>query len=130
MRLFFRDNILIELLVVAILIVSKFATNAIDIYNQGHKPRVPGEPRPRHVEKAIPYLKSQNLPNEWLWNNVSGINYLTLMRNQHIPQYCGTKYQYSKHSLHYICHYMQVYVFVKYFVLFYPYRLMLGVWCN
>ena len=104
MRPFIRDNIVIELMVVAILIVSKFATNAIDIYNQGHKPRVPGEPRPRHVENAIPYLQSQNLPNEWLWNNVSGINYLTLMRNQHIPQYCGTEYHYSKHSLYYIWH--------------------------
>ena len=130
MRPFIRDNIVIELMVVAILIVSKFATNAIDIYNQGHKPRVPGEPRPRHVENAIPYLQSQNLPNEWLWNNVSGINYLTLMRNQHIPQYCGTEYQYFKHSLHYIWHYMQLNVFVKCFVLFCPYRLMLGVWCN
>ena len=99
MRPFFRDNILIELLVVAILIVSKFSTNAIDIYNQGHKPRVPGEPRPRHVENAIPYLQSQNLPNEWLWNNVSGINYLTLMRNQHIPQYCGTEYPHLSKAL-------------------------------
>ena len=102
MRPFFRDNILMELLVVAILIVSKFTTNAIDIYNQGHKPRVPGESRPRHVENAIPYLQSQNLPNEWLWNNVSGINYLTLMRNQHIPQYCGTEYQYFKKGLDYV----------------------------
>ena len=121
-----------ELLVVAILIVSKFTTNAIDIYNQGHKPRVPGESRPRHVENAIPYLQSQNLPNEWLWNNVSGINYLTLMRNQHIPQYCGTEYQYSKTSLAacLLFHYMQVNISVKFFVLFYPYRLMLGVWCN
>ena len=99
MRPFIRDNIVIELMVVAILIVSKFATNAIDIYNQGHKPRVPGEPRPRHVENTIPYLQSQNLPNEWLWNNVSGINYLTLMRNQHIPQYCGKEYQYFETSL-------------------------------
>ena len=64
-------------------------TNASGIYNQGHKPRIPGEPRPSYVETPISYLHPDNLPDEWLWNNISGVNYLTLMRNQHIPQYCG-----------------------------------------
>ena len=62
---------------------------AIGIYNQGHRPRIPGEIRPCHVENPIPQLKREELPEEWLWNNVSGVNYLTVMRNQHIPQYCG-----------------------------------------
>ena len=64
-------------------------SNAIGIYNQGHKPQIPGEARPRHIEKPIETLRREELPEEWLWNNVSGANYLTVMRNQHIPQYCG-----------------------------------------
>ena len=59
------------------------------IYNQGHKPRIPGEIRPSHVVAPLGSIQNQNLPQEWMWNNISGVNYLTLMRNQHIPQYCG-----------------------------------------
>ena len=65
--------------------------NALGLYNQGYKPRIPGEIRPFHVENPIPLVPRNKLPEEWMWNNVSGINYLTLMRNQHIPQYCGKK---------------------------------------
>ena len=65
----------------------------IRIYNQGHKPRIPGEARPSYIENEIPSIQNQNLPEEWMWNNISGVNYLTLMRNQHIPQYCGTTYK-------------------------------------
>ena len=60
------------------------------LYNQGHKPRIPGEVRPFFIETPIgSIIQNQNLPEEWMWNNISGVNYLTLMRNQHIPQYCG-----------------------------------------
>ena len=30
------------------------------------------------------------LPVQHIWNNVDGVNYLTEMKNQHIPSYCGS----------------------------------------
>ena len=32
----------------------------------------------------------EDLPAEVLWNNVNGTDFLTIARNQHIPQYCGS----------------------------------------
>ena len=35
-------------------------------------------------------LEPVTLPSEWLWSNVRGSNLLTTIRQQHIPQYCGS----------------------------------------
>ena len=39
-----------------------------------------------HRELADPVT----IPSEWLWSNINGVNYLTNIKNQHVPQYCGS----------------------------------------
>jgi len=35
-------------------------------------------------------LEPVALPEQWEWSNVNGTNFLTNVRNQHVPQYCGS----------------------------------------
>jgi len=45
------------------------------------------KPQPGHVIKP---LEPVTLPTQWIWNDIEGVNYLTNLRNQHIPSYCGS----------------------------------------
>ena len=51
--------------------------------------------RIRNMNRAEPRIHTplepvNEVPTSWLWNNVGGVNYVTNIRNQHIPQYCGS----------------------------------------
>ena len=47
-----------------------------------------GLPQPGKV--ITPLQPVDDLPEQFLWNDVEGVNYLTNLRNQHVPQYCGS----------------------------------------
>ena len=38
----------------------------------------------------MPGASINDLPDSFTWGDVNGKNYLTQMKNQHIPQYCGS----------------------------------------
>lgn len=40
-----------------------------------------------HVIKPLEHVF---VPDDFHWGNVNGVNYLTNMRNQHVPTYCGS----------------------------------------
>jgi cathepsin X len=47
----------------------------------------------QNIESRLPEGYSydyDSVPEEMLWNNVNGTNYLTVIKNQHLPQYCGS----------------------------------------
>merc|ERR1711935_824641 len=47
-----------------------------------------GLPQPGHI--INPLEPVDDLPEQWIWNSIEGTNYLTNIRNQHVPQYCGS----------------------------------------
>ncbi len=80
-------------------------------HGHGHakKPTIPkGAPVPTHpipprgavvwrkgvsdVRSPLPhtYIKAEDLPTNWDWRDVNGVNLVTKGLNQHIPQYCGS----------------------------------------
>ena len=46
-------------------------------------------PRTEVITSEIRQIPQAELPTAFDWGNVDGINYLTNIRQQHNPQYCG-----------------------------------------
>ena len=49
-----------------------------------------GEMLPEGYVRAHEAMDVTALPDNYFWGNVDNINYLSTMRQQHIPQYCGS----------------------------------------
>jgi len=63
-----------------------------------HPCRVKG-PRDLHEpSKPIPKIPINDLPTEWNWGSIDGKDFLTIERNQHIPQYCGSCWAFAATS--------------------------------
>jgi hypothetical protein len=43
-------------------------------------------------------LTAVELPKNWFWNDVNGTNFLTNVRNQHLPSYCGSCWAHASTS--------------------------------
>ncbi len=72
--------------VAALLSVSAFALRRIDPEQPCHR---------RSLRRATPVIKEpltpvDDLPSVWEWNNIDNTSYITNIRNQHVPQYCGS----------------------------------------
>ena len=56
-------------------------------------PQFPGRKVSEHTNMGNTVdepLKAVQLPENYIWNDVDGTNFLTNIRNQHVPQYCGS----------------------------------------
>jgi len=59
---------------------------------------IPHEELPSKIINPLTHLSKPQLPKQWLWSNANGTNFLTLIRNQHIPQYCGSCWAFAATS--------------------------------
>ena len=61
---------------------------------------IPYPPPSSHIIHTLPhhYIAEDDLPQVFTWQNVNGNSYLTRMRNQHIPQYCGSCFAHAAMS--------------------------------
>jgi len=52
----------------------------------------------QHVINPTQNKTKEEIPKNHFWNNVNGKNYLTIVKNHHIPQYCGGCYAFGSTS--------------------------------
>ena len=57
---------------------------------QGYLPPDPSLLGATDMGTVPPLPADPAVPDEWRWDDVNGVNYLTVARNQHIPVYCGS----------------------------------------
>ncbi|KAL7541152.1 hypothetical protein ACHAXR_010674 [Thalassiosira sp. AJA248-18] len=76
--------------VITLLLVALSSNKIQPVIAQDHP--LPYPPPFEHVVHPLPhtYLAADSLPQNFTWQNVNGHSYLTRVRNQHIPQYCGS----------------------------------------
>lgn len=78
------------LLLVLLGITSTFAFNACVKLSKN---------TPTHVVSPLPYESSKiQVPDAYDWRNVNGRNLVTVSRNQHLPQYCGSCWAFATTS--------------------------------
>jgi len=75
-----------------------FALLGLALSHQGCLIEIPVEKQPSVVKNPLPQLSREEIPDQWLWNDVNGTSFLTLVRNQHIPQYCGACWSFATTS--------------------------------
>jgi len=56
----------------------------------GREPETNWEENGGEFNADVPLVAVKDLPTEWNWGDINGTNFLTLIRNQHIPTYCGS----------------------------------------
>jgi cathepsin X len=84
--------LLVLICVALVATVSCETPNAIISFEEAVKKMgMPDLPR-SHVTSSLKHLSraTAELPESFTWKSVDGVNYVTRMRNQHIPTYCGS----------------------------------------